>query len=203
MTTRLMPAAIGERYSEGERGLVSSAKEATACSIMLVPDTRMTDVENPGRSRELYEKLDDLLDEIATREGVDILNQAGMHYVAFSGLTTPMSNHPERVFRFCGALDNALKSFNSKHETTIRAKAGIATAQMLGALVGNYSTAYEIWGDAVVRATDFAHAAKMGDLMMTAHSAKLIGEPDIGREKRVQMLSGEYIAGRHLKGFLD
>ena len=203
MIRRLMPYAIGERYSEGERDIVSSAEEASAACIMLVSDPRMTDLDNPARSRDLYEALDDRLDEIATREGVDILNQAGMHYLAFSGLTSDLANHPERLFRFVRAVGMALKAFNAEHETAIRAKAGFATSAMFGALVGNYSAAYEIWGDAVVRATDFAHAAKTGDLMMTAHSAELVGEADLGEVKRVRTLSGEHIEGVHLQGFLD
>ena len=203
MISRLMPAAIGERYAEGERDIVSSAKEASAACIMLVTDPKMADLDNPQRSRELYEELDDMLDQIATREGVDILNQAGMHYLAFSGLTSDLANHPERLFRFVTGVNNALKAFNSKHETAIRAKAGFATSAMFGALVGNYSAAYEVWGDAVVRATDFAHAAKTGDLMMTAHSAELIGQPDIGETKRVRTLSGYFIKGVYVPGFLD
>ena len=203
MTTRLMPTAIGDRFSQGERQIVSHEAEASCAYIMLVPDPKMMSLDDPVRSRELYEELDDRLDQLAAKDGVDMLNQAGMHYVAFCGLTSPLKNHPERLYRFLGHARRTIAKFNSDHETTLRAKVGFATAPMFGALVGNYSMAYEVWGNAVLRAIDLAHAAKTGDLLMTDHAAKLVGVEQEAERVRANLLSNDKIAGRHFDGFMD
>lgn len=167
---RLMPNAIGERFEAGERRIVSHSDNVTAAAFFILPDEKMNDADDPLSSRDLYETLDDRLDELATREGVDMLNQAGMHYIGFCGLTAPMKNHAERVFRFCSKVDALVQEFNDEVGTKIQMIMAIDSGQMFGALIGNYSMAYEVWGDAMNNAFNLARFTPVGAVTISENA---------------------------------
>ena len=201
--TRLMPPAIAERYQAGERSLVSHAEEASCAVIMLSSDPALNNLQDPRRAADLYDALDNALDAVATREGVDILNQAGQHYAAFCGLTTPLKNHAERLHRFCERLGEILAGFNAEHGTHIRARVGFSSASMFGALIGNTSTAYEIWGDTVLISKDLASGAPMGALAITRHAVTLAGLELQGASVSVETLEEGTVEAVVVAGFVD
>ena len=203
MTRTLMPRAIGERFLEGERKVVSAEAGASAAVFFLVPDPTLNDLSDPQRSRDLYEALDDMLDELAGREGVDILNQAGMHYAAFCGLTAPIKNHAERLFRFCVAAQGALDAFNREHGTSILAMIGFETGPLFGALIGNTAMAYEIWGPIIHTAFDMAHAADPGEMVLSAAAEAQIGRKLPTKAVTIDTMGGASLKARRLAGFHD
>ena len=200
MIERLMPSAIGERYAGGERDVVSSTDAASAVVLMVNPDAAFGDLADPKASARLYGQLDDALDQLATREGVDILNQAGMNYVAFCGLTAPMANHAERLARFCRAAGAALARFDVEHGTNLSVRGGMASAPMFGALVGNYSTAYEIWGEAVERAHALVAEAQPGELVLSGAAFAGAGLDVPGEALSVLSPDGDDLAARRVPG---
>ena len=202
MVSRLMPFAIGDRYAQGETDIVSHAADATAATILLSPSVEFGDTSDPKRAAKLYEALDDALDAIATENGVDLLNQAGMHYVAFCGLTTPIRNHAERVYRFCAAARDTLAAFDNERGTTVGARFGLDTGPMLGALVGTTSAAYEIWGPVTATSDTLAHGSPLGGLMASARTADEIGAELGGKAVEVTTLSGAKLQAVRVETFL-
>ena len=203
MTRTLMPRAIGERFAEGERKVVSAEGTASAAVFFLTPDPVFADLDNPLRARDLYEQLDDALDELATREGVDILNSAGMQFTAFCGLTSPIKNHGERLFRFCLAAKRAVLEFNARNGTDVRTMIGMDTGAMFGALIGNTAMAYEIWGPIVNSALDMAHHAMPGDLVMSHAALAQIGRDLPTEPAAVTTVTGETLDALRMLGFAD
>ena len=201
MTRTLMPRAIGERFMEGERKVVSAESAASAAVFFLVPDPKLNDIANARQSRDLYDLLDDTLDDIAVREGVDLLNQAGMHYVAFCGLTAPIKNHAERLFRFCVSAKLAILAFNEEHGTEIMTMIGFDSGPMFGALIGNTAMAYEIWGPVIHTAFDMAHAAGPGNMVLTASSEAQIGRSLPTKPEKVNTLGGSTMEVKRLDDF--
>lgn len=198
MTTRLMPNAIAERFSKGERDIISHEDAASAAVFFLNPSDKLNDLANAAISRRLYEQLDDALDELATRDGVDMLNQAGMGYLGFCGLTSPMKNHAERLFRFTCKAAKCIEDFNAEHGTDIEYRIGIHTGPMFGALIGNYSLAYEIWGDAVLTAFDLAHSAPTGSLNISEVTNEQIELQQKSKRVTVILTNGENIKARQV-----
>ena len=198
MTRTLMPRAIGERFMEGERKVVSAEGSASAAAFVLLPDPQLNDLANARASRDLYDELDDRLSALADREGVDLLNQAGMHYVAFCGLTAPIKNHAERLFRFCLAATRELDAFNLEHGTALDARVGFSSGLMFGAMIGSHAMAYEIWGPAIHTALDMAHAAGPGSMMLTADSEARIGRALATASETVDTLHGNPLEARRL-----
>lgn len=193
MTTRLMPNAIAQRFASGERDIVSHESEASVAMFLLNTGDKLNDLQNPAAARRLYEQLDDELDELATRDGVDMLNQAGMGYVGFCGLTAPMKNHAERIFRFTCKAAQYIDAFNAEHDTDIECRIGIHSGPMLGALIGNYSLAYEVWGDAVVTAFDLAHSAPQQTLRVSHVTTKQIDLKHKSKAVTVTRTNGESV----------
>lgn len=198
MTQRLMPNAIGERYSRGETRIVSHEENASAAMMLLTPATQLNNLEDAKRSRDLYEILDDRLDELATSEGVDAINQAGMHYIVFCGLTAPMKNHAERLFRFLVKARQFVTDFNAEYETDIELQIGMDSGPLFGALIGNYSMAYEIWGEAIHRAMDMAHACQLGDVVVSDETIKQIGQKVTSTKIKVASKSEGTFNARHV-----
>lgn len=198
---RLMPNAIGERFLEGESELVSAEDMASAAVIFILPDDKFHNVERAQDIQRLYETLDDRLDEAATREGVDMLNQAGLHYVAFCGLTAPMKNHAERVFRYLIIAERIVRDFNAEFDCDLKLKMGMETGPMFGALIGNYSTAYEIWGPAVLRAKAMSHATAIGGLTLSRTAVDQVGKKIKGTTVDVTTLTGEALKATHVAAF--
>ena len=201
MTRTLMPRAIGERFLEGERKVVSAEGAASVAVFFMVPDPRLNDLSDPLGARDLYEQLDDMLDELAAREGVDTLNQAGMHYVAFCGLTAPIKNHAERLFRFCMAASNALDDFNRQHGTDIQAMIGFDSGTMFGAMIGNTAMAYEVWGPIMHTAFDMAHKAGPGEVFISPAAEAQIGRKLPTKAASVPTMAGGSLKARALTGF--
>ena len=201
MIERLMPYAIGERYAEGEREIVSHAEMASAAMLMISPDAKFNDLSDPARAVRLYGELDDALDQLATEEGVDILNQAGMNYVAFCGLTTPMGNHGERLMRFCERSRELFNAFDAEHGTQLSVRGGLASAPMFGALIGSYSTAYEVWGEAIEQAIALAEDAPDGALVVSGAAKAGSGSTVRGKSVKVLSANGEDLKASLLGGF--
>ena len=185
MIERIMPFAIGERYARGDRGIVSHSDNASAAVLMINPDANFNDLADPARSVRLYGELDDALDRLATEEGVDMLNQAGMNYVAFCGLTTPMGNHGERLLRFCERVREVFATFDAEHGTELSVKGGMASAPLFGALIGNYSTAYEVWGEAIEQANALVADAPEGSLATSGKARTAAGLSKKGKALKV------------------
>ena len=204
MTRQLMPRAIGERYLEGEANLTSAEPDASVAVLMLGNDARMNDLSDPARARELYETLDDMLDDIAARDGVDVVNQAGQNYVAVCGLTSPIKNDTERLFRFCREAFSAIEGFNAEHGTEIDLRIGFETGAVLGALVGTTAMAYEIWGPAVQTAVELAAEADVGDVLMTESAASKISSADrTGERLTITLNSGEAVQAQRIRSTVD
>ena len=193
-----MPNAIAERFAGGERDIISHETSASAAMFFLNPSAKLNDLTNAAASRRLYEQLDDELDELATRDGVDMLNQAGMGYLGFCGLTSPMKNHAERLFRYTCKAAKCIDDFNAEHGTDIEYRIGIHTGPMFGALIGNYSLAYEIWGDAVLTAFDLAHGAPTGSLRISEITSKQIELKHKSKPVTVTQTNGKDIKARQI-----
>ena len=194
MTRQLMPRAIGERHLAGERDLVSAESDATVAVLLLSDDPRLNDLADPSGSRVLYEALDDRLDDVAGRESVDIVNQPGMHYTAFCGLTAPIKNNAERVHRFVRGAAAEIAAFNREHDTHITLRVGVETGPTFGALIGTTAMAYEVWGPSLQTALDLAHLAEPGEAVLSRGAADRVGLK--GRTRKVQTLSGHTVEVR-------
>ena len=201
MIATLMPRAIGERFQEGERKVVSAEGSASVAVFYLTPDPKLEDIGNARLARDLYEALDDELDSLATREGVDILNSAGLQFTAFCGLTSPIKNHSERLFRFTLAAKRAILAFNEEHDTDIHVMIGFDTGAMLGALVGTTAMAYEIWGPIVSSAASFAYAALPGELVMSPAAEAAVGRKLATKAVTIRARDGSTVKARRFEGF--
>ena len=198
MTRQLMPRAIGERYLEGERNLTSADPDASVAVLVLGDDPAMNDLSDPARSRALYEALDDALDEVAARDNVDVVNQAGMNYVAVCGLTSTIKNDQERLMRFCREAASVVTAFNTEHGTDIDLRVGFDSGPVLGALVGTTAMAYEIWGPAVQTASELAAHADDGEVVVSQVAADRLSRGKSGRALSVVLNSGETCKARVL-----
>lgn len=201
MTKQIMPGAIGERYSQGENRIISHEDNASAMVLLLSYCRKLNNKEEVERSRNLYEILDDRLDELAAREGVDMQNQAGMHYVAFCGLTAPMKNHAERLFRYGLHVRRLLNEFNAEYGTDINMQMGFDSGALFGALIGNYSMAYEIWGEAIHKGFDMAYNSSPGTMTISSNALKQIGIKIKSKPVKVKTLSGTIIDAKIVTDF--
>lgn len=73
--------------------------------------------------------------------------------LATCGLVVPRVDHASRAIAFANELTEIVQRFNDQHGSALAVRAGIDSGPVTSGLVGERSTVYALWGEAV----DLAH----------------------------------------------
>lgn len=153
----LMPEPVARRYREGEENISTEHRDV---SVIYAQLRGFDDYSRPLSSEESVAMLNSLVeafDGAAERHGVEqVRSMQDNGLLATCGLVVPRVDHATRTIAFAKDVSDILQRFNDQHGADLSIRVGIDSGPVTSGLVGERSTVYALWGEAV----DLAHRVR-------------------------------------------
>ena len=150
----LMPESVARRYREGEENISTQHRDVSVIYAQLLGFDEFSRTLPGEESVSMLNSLVEAFDAAAERHGVEkVRNLQDNGLLATCGLVVARVDHASRTIAFAKELTEILQSFNDQHDGRLAIRVGIDSGPVTSGLVGERSTVYALWGEAV----DLAH----------------------------------------------
>ena len=150
----LMPETEARRYRDGEENITTEYRDVSVVYAQLLGFDDFARSLPPGESVATLNALVGAFDGAAERHGVEqVRSMQDNGLLATCGLVVPRVDHASRIIAFAKEVTEILDSFNDQNGAEITVRIGIDSGAVNSGLVGQRSTIYALWGEAV----DLAH----------------------------------------------
>lgn len=153
----LMPEPVAQRYRDGEEKISTEHRDVSVIYAQLLGFDDVTRGQSTDDSVTLLNTLVEAFDGAAERHGVErVRSMQDNGLLATCGLVVPRVDHASRTIAFAKELTEILARFNDQHDGQLSMRVGIDSGPVTSGLVGERSTVYALWGEAV----DLAHRVR-------------------------------------------
>lgn len=150
----LMPEPVARRYREGEENISTQHRDVSVIYVQLLGFDDFARSLPTGQPVVMLNSLIEAFDSAAERNGVEqVRSMQDNGLLATCGLVVPRVDHSSRTIAFAKDLAEIVQRFNDQHDANLSMRAGIDDGPVTSGLVGERSTIYALWGEAV----DLAH----------------------------------------------
>jgi class 3 adenylate cyclase len=150
----LMPEPVARRYRDGEENISNQHRDVSVIYAQLLGFDDFARTLPSDQSVVMLNALVEAFDAAAQRHGVErVRSMQDNGLLATCGLVVPRVDHASRTIAFARDLDDILDTFNDQHGAQLAIRVGIDSGPVTSGLVGERSTIYALWGEAV----DLAH----------------------------------------------
>ena len=153
----LMPEPVARRYRDGEANISTEHRDV---SVIYAQLRGFDEHSRPLSSEESVAMLNSLVEAFngaAERHGVEqVRSMQDNGLLATCGLVVPRVDHATRTIAFAKDLVDILERFNQHNGADLSIRVGIDSGPVTSGLVGERSTVYALWGEAV----DLAHRVR-------------------------------------------
>lgn len=150
----LMPETVARRYREGEENISTQHRDVSVIYAQLLGFEAFSRSLPSEESVSMLNSLVEAFDEAAERHGVEhVRSMQDTGLLATCGLVVPRIDHASRTIAFAKELAQIVGRFNDQHDAGLAIRVGIDSGPVTSGLVGERSTIYALWGEAV----DLAH----------------------------------------------
>lgn len=157
LLTSLMPEPVARRYREGEEKISTEHRDVSVIYAQLVGFDEIARTLSGDESVTILNTLVEAFDGAAERHGVErVRSMQDNGLLATCGLVVPRVDHASRTIAFAQELTEILERFNNQHDAQLSLRVGIDSGPVTSGLVGERSTVYALWGEAV----DLAHRVR-------------------------------------------
>lgn len=157
LLTSLMPEPVARRYREGEENISTEHRDVSVIYAQLVGFDDIARELSTDESVTVLNSLVEAFDGAAERHGVErVRSMQDNGLLATCGLVVPRVDHASRTVAFAKELIEILDRFNDQHDAHLSMRVGIDSGPVTSGLVGERSTVYALWGEAV----DLAHRVR-------------------------------------------
>ncbi len=157
LLTSLMPEPVARRYREGEEKISTEHRDVSVIYAQLLGFDDIARGLSTDDSVTLLNTLVEAFDGAAERHGVErVRSMQDNGLLATCGLVVPRVDHAGRTIAFAKELTEILERFNDQHGAQLSMRVGIDSGPVTSGLVGERSTVYALWGEAV----DLAHRVR-------------------------------------------
>ncbi len=154
LLTSLMPEPVARRYREGEENISTQHRDVSVIYAQLLGFDDFSRSLPSEQSVSLLNALVGAVDDGAERHGVEqVRSMQDNGLLATCGLVVPRVDHASRTIAFAKELTEIVQRFNDQHGAQLAVRVGIDSGPVTSGLVGERSTIYALWGEAV----DLAH----------------------------------------------
>ncbi|MFN8071272.1 MAG: adenylate/guanylate cyclase domain-containing protein [Mycobacterium sp.] len=153
----LMPEPVARRYREGEENISTEHRDVSVIYAQLLGFDDFSRTMKTDHSVTMLNSLVEAFDGAAERHGVErVRSMQDNGLLATCGLVVPRVDHASRTIVFAKELVDILERFNDQHDAQLSMRIGIDSGPVTSGLVGERSTVYALWGEAV----DLAHRVR-------------------------------------------
>jgi class 3 adenylate cyclase len=150
----LMPETVARRYREGEENISTQHRDVSVIYSQMLGFDDFSRSLPSEESVVLLTSLVAAFDDAAERHGVEqVRSMQDNGLLATCGLVVPRVDHASRTIAFGKEINDILRRFNDQHDSQLTMRIGIDSGPVTSGLVGERSTVYALWGEAV----DLAH----------------------------------------------
>ena len=154
LLTSLMPEPVARRYREGEENISTQHRDVSVVYAQLLGFDDFSRSMPTEQSVAMLNSLVEAFDGAAERHRVEqVRSMQDNGLLATCGLVVPRVDHASRTIAFAKELVEILERFNDQHDAQLSIRVGIDSGPVTSGLVGERSTVYALWGEAV----DLAH----------------------------------------------
>ena len=164
----LMPEPVARRYREGEENISSQHRDVSVIYAQLLGFDEFARSLPSEESVAMLNSLVEAFDAAAERHGVEqVRSMQDNGLLATCGLVVPRVDHASRTIAFAREVTDILHSFNDQHDAQLEIRAGIDSGPVTSGLVGQRSTIYALWGEAVDLANRVHAASKSAGVFVS------------------------------------
>ena len=150
LLSSLMPESEARRYREGEENISSQHRDVSVIYAQLLGFDEFARSLPTGESVGMLNSLVEAFDTAAERHGVEqVRSMQDNGLLSTCGLVVPRVDHASRTIAFAREVTEILHGFNDQHDSQLAIRAGIDSGPVSSGLVGQRSTIYALWGEAV------------------------------------------------------
>jgi class 3 adenylate cyclase len=150
----LMPETEAKRFREGEENISTQYRDVSVIYAQLLGFDEFSRSMPSEQSVSMLNSIVEAFDGAAERHGVEqVRSMQDNGLLATCGLVVPRVDHASRTIAFARELTEIVHRFNDQHGAALTIRAGIDSGPVTSGLVGERSTIYALWGEAV----DLAH----------------------------------------------
>jgi class 3 adenylate cyclase len=154
LLSSLMPETEARRYRDGEENISTEYRDVSVVYAQLLGFDDFARSLPAGESVTTLNALVGAFDGAAERHGVEqVRSMQDNGVLATCGLVVPRVDHASRIIAFAIEVTEILDSFNDQNGAALTVRIGIDSGPVTSGLVGQRSTIYALWGEAV----DLAH----------------------------------------------
>ncbi|WP_430592525.1 adenylate/guanylate cyclase domain-containing protein [Humidisolicoccus flavus] len=176
MLLSLMPAAVAERYRQGDETIAEDHSDVTVIYADFVGfdaySTGLNSAESLGALNEILTGLDELAAEL----GVERVRTTKQGYLASCGLSIPRVDSARRVVEFAAAAESLVARLSAQWGTKLSLRAGIDSGSVTSGLVGRTSVVYDMWGEAVNLAYRLQDSVREPGVLMSQRVVDRLGD---------------------------
>ena len=159
----LMPETVARRYREGESNISTQHRDVSVVYAQLLGFDEFSRSMQTEQSVSMLNALVEAFDDAADRHGVEqVRSMQDTGLLATCGLVVPRVDHSSRTIAFAKELTETVQRFNDRNGARLAIRVGIDSGAVTSGLVGERSTIYALWGEAVDLAHR-VHSANMAD----------------------------------------
>jgi len=150
----LMPEPVARRYREGEENISTEHRDVSVVYAQLLGFDEFSRSLPGEESVAMLNSLVEAFGGAADRHGVEqVRSMQDNGLLATCGLVVPRVDHASRTIAFARELTEIVERFDDQHGAELSIRVGIDSGPVTSGLVGERSTIYALWGEAV----DLAH----------------------------------------------
>ena len=154
LLSSLMPETEAKRFREGEENISTQYRDVSVIYAQLLGFDEFSRSMPSEQSVSMLNSIVEAFDGAAERHGVEqVRSMQDNGLLATCGLVVPRVDHASRTIAFARELTEIVHRFNDQHDAALTIRAGIDSGPATSGLVGERSTIYALWGEAV----DLAH----------------------------------------------
>ena len=154
LLSSLMPEPEARRYREGEENISTQHRDVSVIYAQFLGFDEFSRSLSSEQSVSMLNSIVQAFDGAAERHGVEqVRSMQDNGLLATCGLVVPRVDHASRTIAFANELTEIVARFNDQHGAGLAMRAGIDSGPVTSGLVGERSTVYALWGEAV----DLAH----------------------------------------------
>ena len=154
LLSSLMPEPVARRYREGESNISTAHRDVSVIYAQLLGFDDFSRSLPSEESVSMLNSLVEAFDGAAERNGVEqVRSMQDNGLLATCGLVVPRVDHASRTIAFGKELADIIGRFNEQNRANLSMRVGVDSGSATSGLVGERSTKYALWGEAV----DLAH----------------------------------------------
>jgi class 3 adenylate cyclase len=163
----ILPGPVAERLKEQPGTVADSSTEVTVLVADIVDFTPLSARLSAEEVVSLLNQVFSAFDRLAERHALEKIKTIGDSYMAVGGLLEPRRDHAEAVMAMAVEMQREVARFRRDTGEPLQLRIGIYTGPVVAGVIGTKKFIYDLWGDAVNKASRMGSHGMAGGIQVT------------------------------------